>query len=564
MAALTRERNRRVLIVDDNRAIHDDFRKILRVRPNTAVSDLETELFGAEPPPALAFELDSAYQGADGVELVRAALATGRPYALAVVDMRMPPGIDGLHTIARMWEIDPDLQVVICTAYSDASWQDLIRRFGATDRLLILKKPFDLAEVCQLALALTQKWELAREARMRMAELVQSRAELAASLALAQAVQEATTDGLLVVGTDRRVSTANRRFLELWGISPELIATGDAKLILGSVLDQVVDPDGLVERIAYFYGHPDEAGSDELRLKDGRVFERWTGPVRSADGPVHGRLWWFRDITERRRLELDRAVVYRAHGLDGPARRGRRPRDQQPADLRARQRREPARASDGCRHARRRPASSPSGCSETRDGLARIRVIVRDLQTLARVRRDAQRGRPPAGRSSRRSRSPAPSSATARRSSGATSRSPPVLGSRIRLGQVFFNLIINAAQAIPEGQAASNRIEIAIRDTGAPRRSSTSPTPARDRARAPRADLRPVLHHQGRRRRDRAGALDLARDRRRPPRHARRRRSTLGVGTTMTVTLPHAERAPSRRGARQRGGRRRRAARGCW
>src|SRR5213075_148171 len=152
----------------------------------------------------------------DGVELVRAARAADQPFALAIVDMRMPPGIDGLQTISRMWEHDPALQVVICTAYSDASWQDIVHRFGTTDRLLILKKPFDLAEVYQLALALTEKSNLAHEARARVAELAASRAELAASLALAEAVQDAVVDGLLVVGADRKVSTANRRFLEMW------------------------------------------------------------------------------------------------------------------------------------------------------------------------------------------------------------------------------------------------------------------------------------------------------------------------------------------------------------
>jgi CheY-like chemotaxis protein len=207
--------NRRVLIVDDNRAIHDDFRKILQARPSSEVLDLEAELFGTQAPPAVAFELSSAYQGADGVEMVRTARAAGEPYALALVDMRMPPGIDGLHTVASMWDIDPELQVVICTAYSDTSWQKIVDRFGTTDRLMILKKPFDLVEVCQLTLALTEKWKLARQVRARMEELAQSRTELAASLALARAVQDSTADGLLVVGRDRKVATANHKFRDI-------------------------------------------------------------------------------------------------------------------------------------------------------------------------------------------------------------------------------------------------------------------------------------------------------------------------------------------------------------
>jgi FixJ family two-component response regulator len=87
------------------------------------------------------------------------------------VDIRMPPGWDGVQTIARLWEEDPNLQTVICTAYSDYSWKEVIERLGRTDRLLVLKKPFDPVEVRQLACAMVQKWHLMREAQRRVAEL---------------------------------------------------------------------------------------------------------------------------------------------------------------------------------------------------------------------------------------------------------------------------------------------------------------------------------------------------------------------------------------------------------
>ena len=117
------------------------------------------------------FELDFAHQGVDGYEKAKTAVALGRPYAVAFVDMRMPPGWDGLETIEKLWEVDPDLQVVICSAYSDHSWVDICGRLGQTDQLLILKKPFDNVEVSQLALALTQKWSLARRARLNTEQL---------------------------------------------------------------------------------------------------------------------------------------------------------------------------------------------------------------------------------------------------------------------------------------------------------------------------------------------------------------------------------------------------------
>ena len=93
------------------------------------------------------------------------------PYVLAFVDIRMPPGWDGVETLEHLWECWPELQAVICTAYSDYSWDDMTRRLGQTDSLLILKKPFDTAEVLQVAHALTRKWSLARQAKLRMEDL---------------------------------------------------------------------------------------------------------------------------------------------------------------------------------------------------------------------------------------------------------------------------------------------------------------------------------------------------------------------------------------------------------
>lgn len=167
--------NRRILIVDDNEQIHHDFARVLCPDPHMSELDqLEAQLFGSSSRPTQPdFELTSAFQGQQALELVRQAVAAARPFALAFVDMRMPPGWDGLETIEHLWQVDPELQVVICTAYSDYSWADIQQRLGATDRLLILKKPFDHVEVLQLALALTTKWQLAQEAALRTSQLEQ-------------------------------------------------------------------------------------------------------------------------------------------------------------------------------------------------------------------------------------------------------------------------------------------------------------------------------------------------------------------------------------------------------
>jgi signal transduction histidine kinase len=172
-------RNPRILIVDDNRAIHEDFRRILAStdRGDDAVAAMAAEIFGTASPaqtlgfPALKFEVDSAFQGEEGLVAVVRAQAGGRPYAMAFVDMRMPPGWDGLETVARLWGVQPDLQVVICTAFSDYSWHEILRKLAYLDRLLILRKPFANEEVQQMAAALTEKWRLTQQSRLTIVDL---------------------------------------------------------------------------------------------------------------------------------------------------------------------------------------------------------------------------------------------------------------------------------------------------------------------------------------------------------------------------------------------------------
>ena len=199
----------RVLIIDDTPAIHQDFRRILSTAEGSArLRQMGANLFGTRPPltGGYQFEVDSAFQGEEALERVRAAKAEGRPYALTFTDIRMPPGWDGVETTARLWQEDPDLQVVLCSAYTDYSWEEVTQRLGISQRLLILRKPFDSIEVRQLAHALAEKWALLRqererrealsravkemeEANARLRQEAEQRARLEAELAQAQRLE---------------------------------------------------------------------------------------------------------------------------------------------------------------------------------------------------------------------------------------------------------------------------------------------------------------------------------------------------------------------------------------
>jgi signal transduction histidine kinase len=173
--------NRRILILDDSPAVQRDFRRILcgRRRENPGLQASEMALFGDTDGgrPELRFSVTSVLQGEDGVRKAELALQEGQPFALVFVDLRMPPGWDGITTASRLWTVDSHLEVVLCTAYSDFSWEEITRRLGRSDQFLILKKPFEAIEVMQLARSLTDKWNLAEAARQHTRELERRVAE---------------------------------------------------------------------------------------------------------------------------------------------------------------------------------------------------------------------------------------------------------------------------------------------------------------------------------------------------------------------------------------------------
>jgi diguanylate cyclase len=174
MTTDAKTQNLRVLVIDDNPDIHADFRKILQPKAGEeSLTEARSALFGDPPLSEVLgpFELDCADQGQAGLTMVQLARSEGRPYAVAFVDMRMPPGWDGLETIEHLWKEDPELQVVICTAYSDQPWNEVMTRIGGNDKLLILQKPFNSIEVSQLATALCRKWDLAHEVAGQLDEL---------------------------------------------------------------------------------------------------------------------------------------------------------------------------------------------------------------------------------------------------------------------------------------------------------------------------------------------------------------------------------------------------------
>lgn len=312
----------RILVIDDNPKVHEDFRKILVSSPDLqkdALAALDEKIFSDEKSENKSsseypsYDVEFASQGQEGLELIKKATEIGRPFSLMFVDIRMPPGWDGIETIQQIWKVDPWIQTVICTAYSDYSWMDMIKILGTKDNLVILKKPFDVVEVRQFALALTRKWQLNNEAKkniVNLEETVRQRTiELERSLTLIRATLESTADGILVVNSDGEVVDYNKKFLDMWGVTNLTLRPGRMNDFLSSIADKLQDPDAFLAKVDYLNKHPDLESIDEVNFKNNKYFERYSKPYRVHD-KVIGRVWSFRDITETKKLQ--EALVYHA------------------------------------------------------------------------------------------------------------------------------------------------------------------------------------------------------------------------------------------------------------
>ncbi|AOK61613.1 EAL domain-containing protein [Burkholderia ubonensis] len=326
---MNRPPNRRILLIDDLPSIHQDFRKILSNSASPSeLDDVEAALFGTAAKAAAGadgFELDSAYQGQEGVAKVSESLRQGLPYAMAFVDMRMPPGWDGVETVRRLWQEDPRLQIVICTAYSDYSWDEVVAQLDVCDRLLILKKPFDNIEVAQLANALTKKWDMTQQAEVQrdhLEEQVRSRtAELkhANEALLEQVIErklaeqalrlkheaiEASINGIFLINNrlpDNPIEYVNPAFERITGYASDEVKGRNIRCLLGEDQDQP----GI--RAILEVMRDGREGHEVLRSyrKDGTPFwsECYVAGIRDNSEEITHFVVILNDISEAKRLE---------------------------------------------------------------------------------------------------------------------------------------------------------------------------------------------------------------------------------------------------------------------
>ena len=211
--------NTRVLIVDDQDEIHVDFQEILGKEKRKAASDDLADTFLSVDSDNTntylpSFELSHASSGDEAYQIVKAAKASNQPFAVAYIDIRMPPGMDGIETIRRIREFEETLEIVIMTAYTDKPLHEIITNMELLHKLLYIRKPIAREEIQQITLSLVEKWNMEQES-------LKHQQSLALSYQRLEAVLDAAADAISVLDSDGRPLFANQQYCQLFDISQQ-------------------------------------------------------------------------------------------------------------------------------------------------------------------------------------------------------------------------------------------------------------------------------------------------------------------------------------------------------
>ena len=308
------EANPRVLIVDDEKDIHADFVDMLSPAPKATVDEAALA-FLPEPAselPHRRFDLLHALSGEEAYQLVAAGKRRRLPIAVAYIDIRMPPGIDGVETIRRIRKIDRTIEIVIMTAYSDKPLPEIVHDMDLLHKLLYIRKPFAQEEVQQITLALTEKWQVERELAAQRREMVVSHHRLTTIL-------NSTDEAMALFNDSSRLLFANQGYEKLMGTTTAHLKSMSSDALKKRFLARFRWP---LSSGGSGGKHPidDEAGIVEYSPDASRrgpasasipLFYRFHKPVLDAQGKTLGSLYVYRDVSQETEIERMRSEVLR-------------------------------------------------------------------------------------------------------------------------------------------------------------------------------------------------------------------------------------------------------------
>lgn len=310
--------NYRVLIVDDEAGIHTDFEDMLNPSSKQTLTDsLADALFDEESEDKTSFlpnfELLHATNGEEAYEMVRTGKESSSPIAAAYVDVRMPPGIDGVETIRRIRQIEKDIELVIMTAYTDKPLPEIVRDMELLHKLLYIRKPFAPEEIQQITLALVEKWNVGRELAAKQQQLTTSHQRLEISHQRLETVLDSTADAIGMFDDKGHLLFANQYYQQLFDLtesqlremSPEELKTQREARFQELELSQakkVPTPENfenMVEEIG-------DASESEPRL-----FYRSVTPVQNGQDTSAGNVVSYRDMSKEVEIQQMQAEVLR-------------------------------------------------------------------------------------------------------------------------------------------------------------------------------------------------------------------------------------------------------------
>jgi Nif-specific regulatory protein len=289
--------NNRILVVDDEENIHQDLEEMLKTSLNQTTVDDLAKAFGSNIDEGFLPKLEilHAKSGKEAYEKVKNALESNNPIAIAYVDMRMPPGWDGVETIRKIRDIDKKIEIVIMTAYTDKPLSEIIHDMELLDKLLYIRKPFAREEIQQMTISLIEKWNVGVEFEINRQRLV--------------AVINATGESIAMYDLNGYKLFANNRYLEMFDLSKEK----SCRTSIYDLRNCFQEPDKFVKNQELFFSNPEGVFEDiiEMKMPKRRIIYIYTAPVFNIEKDVVGRIMVYRDVSKEIEIDQMKAELLR-------------------------------------------------------------------------------------------------------------------------------------------------------------------------------------------------------------------------------------------------------------
>ncbi len=297
--------NNRVLIVDDHENIHQDIEEMLKPNISRTITDSLAKVFGSNIDENFLpdFELLHALNGKTAYEMIQQSIDDNKPIAVVYVDMRMPPGWDGLETIRKIREIDKNIEIVIMTAYSDKPLSEIIYDMELLHKLLYIRKPFAREEIQQMTISLVEKWNTEMELELNRQRL--------------ESVINSTRDSISMFDKAGNLVFANKRYLDMFELDEECFIHKSKEDLISSIKKYFHEPEKFEKSHESFFANPEGVYEDIVEIKgpERKMFYLYTAPVFDINEKITGRIIIYRDITKEIEIEEWKSEVLRLRSI---------------------------------------------------------------------------------------------------------------------------------------------------------------------------------------------------------------------------------------------------------